>query len=169
MGSLLVDGLKAVVITMVYGIVPMLLYVVVVFGLLGTGAAIGGDGRGMVAGLGILSLFLFLPVMVLIYYVVPAALTNFAREGSIGAAFAFDRIKPVDLSVDYLLAVLFPLVIAVLLQVVLFVLAITVIGLLLAPFVYFYAQVAIFRMFGAAYAKVDGERTREDLDAAAVA
>ncbi|GAB3021293.1 DUF4013 domain-containing protein [Natronobiforma cellulositropha] len=157
-GKLLVDGLLAMVIALVYAIVPVVLYMIVSAVLVGGSAAIGGDGGGFLAGL--LSMLLFLPVLLAIYYVVPAALTNFAKEGSIGAAFDFGALKPVVLSVDYLVAVLFPLVIAVITYIVTFVLAITFIGLILVPFVQFYGNVAIMRMFGVAYANRTGDSAR---------
>jgi len=91
-----------------------------------------------------------------VYYAVPAALTAYATQGSIGAAFDISVLKPVLLRSEYLIAVLAPLVVAVLLWIVTAVLAVTIVGLLLVPFVQFYGQVAVFRMFGTAFATARG-------------
>lgn len=168
-GDLFVKGIVATVIGLVYSVVPVIAYLVVVFGLLGVGTGIGGDGGGILAGLGLMTMFAAIPLLLLIYYVVPAALTNYAREGEIGAAFDFQAIKPVVLSVEYLMAVLFPLFVSFAVWIVITVLAVTVVGLLLVPFVYFYANVAIFRMFGSAFVQVSSTGTRDPTTSAASA
>lgn len=151
-GDLLVKGIVATIIALVYAIIPTALYSIVVMTLVGGGAVLGGDGGGLLAGLGIMTLLAYIPLMFLILYLVPAALTNYAVEGSIGAAFDVGTIKPVVLSMDYLLAMLMPVVVAIALNIVATVLAITVVGLLLVPFLYFYTYVAVFRMYGLAFA-----------------
>jgi hypothetical protein len=50
-----------------------------------------------------------------------------------------------------------PIVMGILVFGVSFVLTLTVIGGVLIPFVQFYGQVAIFRMFGTAFASVKGQ------------
>ena len=52
-----------------------------------------------------------------------------------------------------------PLVVAVLLWIATSILALTGIGLLLVPFVQFYGQLAVFRMFGSAFRTVSGRST----------
>ncbi len=94
-------------------------------------------------------------MLFLIYYAVPAALSAYAARGEIGAAFDLDLLKPTLLSTEYLVAVLMPIVVAVVIWIVTAVLAITVVGILLLPFVQFYGQVAVFRMFGSAFASVN--------------
>ncbi|MFP8889000.1 DUF4013 domain-containing protein [Natrialbaceae archaeon A-CW2] len=151
-GDLLVKGIVASIIGFVYALVPTVLYSVVVMTLVGGGALLGGDGGGLLAGLGIMTILAYIPLMFIILYIVPAALTNYAVEGSIGAAFDIGTIKPVVLSMEYLLAMLMPVVVAIGVNIVASVLAITVVGLLLVPFLYFYMYVAVFRMFGIAFA-----------------
>ncbi|WP_265110290.1 DUF4013 domain-containing protein [Halosolutus halophilus] len=165
-GELFLDGVKATIITFVYSVVPTVAYLFVVFGLIGAGGAVGGDGGGLLAGIGLLTMLLIVPLMFVIYYLVPAALANFASEGTIGAAFDFDALKPVLLSSDYVLAILMPFVVGVALNVVGFILGITVIGLLLVPFISFYAYIAIFRMFGLAFAKSSGGASARSADRA---
>jgi len=160
-GDLFVKGLVGTVISVIYSIVPFALFGAlgfVLFGIIGIAGSAGGDGGGIVAGLGLsaflLLLLLFIPVVFAVYYMVPAALTNYAIEDSFGAAFDLGTIKPILLSSEYLIAVLLPLVVAVLLWIATSILSITVIGLLLVPFLQFYGQVAIFRMFGSAFKTV---------------
>lgn len=164
-GDLFTKGVIGTVIALAYAIVPTIAYSVVVFGLIGVGAGIGGDGGGLIAGLGFVTMFAIIPLMLLIYYIVPAGLTNYAREGTIGAAFDISAMKPILLSAEYLAAVLFPMAVAVALMIVNSVLIFTVIGAVLVPFVGFYSNVAIFRMFGNAFAKV--ERTSASRSASA--
>lgn len=160
-GDLLVTGLVGTVVSLAYAVVPTVAYAVVVFGLLGAGAGVGGRGGGLLAGIGILTMLLFVPLALLIYYVVPAALANYAREDSIGAAFDVGALKPVLLSGEYLLASILPLAVVFIVGIVTTILFMTIVGGLLVPFVGFYANVAVFRMFGAAFAAAsEGDRSR---------
>jgi len=151
-GGLFVDGLKATVVAFVYAIVPTVVFLGLGTVLIGLGGAAGDSGGGIIAGFGLLTFLFFIPVLLVVYYLVPAALANMAVEGSVGAAFDLGMITDVVLSVDYLIAVLMPIVVGVIVNIVSFVLGITIIGYLLVPFVTFYGQVAIFRMFGLAFA-----------------
>ena len=155
-GTLLVRGVVATVITLAYTFVPVLAYLVVLAVFFGAGGIVGGDLGALVGVAGALAALGLIPVVLVVYYAVPAALTAYATRGSIGAAFDVSVLKPVLLRPEYLVAVLAPLVVAVLLWVVTVVLAVTIIGLLLVPFVQFYGQVAVFRMFGAAFAGEGG-------------
>jgi hypothetical protein len=119
----------------------------------GGGSAVGGDGGGLLAGFGVLSIILLIPIFFLIYYIVPAAISAYADQDAIGAAFSFETLKPVLLSSSYVVAVLSPIIVGVAIQVATAVLSITVVGLVLVPFLQFYGNVAIFRMFGNAYQK----------------
>ncbi len=154
-GTLLVRGVIATIIAVAYGFIPIVGYLLLVVVVLGAGGAIGGDAGVLIGGLGVLALLAFIPVVLLIYYAVPAALTAYAVEDRIGAAFDPSRLAPTLFSVEYLVAVLMPLVVSLILWAVTGVLTITVIGLVLVPFVQFYGQVAIFRMFGRAFAAQD--------------
>jgi len=165
-GGLLIDGLKSAAVTFIYAFVPTAVFGVLAILFAGLGGAAGDSGGGIIAGFGVLTLLLFIPVMFLVYYIVPAALANMASDGSIGAAFDFDMLSNVVLSVDYFIAVLMPIVVGVLINIISFVLGITIIGYLLVPFVAFYGQVAIFRMFGLAFAKQSGGGTTTQSSAA---
>ncbi|WP_435116651.1 DUF4013 domain-containing protein [Halolamina sp. C58] len=153
-GEMIVDGLKATAVSIVYGIVPFVLMFASIF-IAGSGSATGSEtATGVLGGIGVLGLLVSLLAMFLLYYLIPAALTNMALEGNFGAAFDFGTIKQAILSVDYLIAWLIPFLLAALVNVVVFVLAITIVGLVVVPFLQFYVQVAAFYMFGAAFGKV---------------
>lgn len=159
-GDLTVDGLKVMIVGFIYSIVPIIVIMGLGSVIVGIGGAAGDSGGGIIAGFGLMMFLLFIPVMLIVYYILPAALGNMATEGSLGAAFDFGAIKPVVLSAEYFVAVLMPIVIMVLLNVVTFFLAITVIGYVFVPFLSFYGQVAIFRMFGTAFAETSGKGGR---------
>lgn len=151
-GGLIIDGIKFSIVGLVYSIVP----IVAIFGigsvLLGLGGAAGNSGGGIIAGFGLMTFLLLIPVLFLVYYIVPAALANMAVEGSLGAAFDFSLLKNVVLTSDYFIAVLMPIVVGIITNIISNILAVTVIGLVLVPFVTYYGQVAVFRMFGTAFA-----------------
>jgi len=160
-GELIVDGIKFSIVGFVYSIVPM----VVIFGiggtLIGLGGAAGDSGGGIIAGFGLIAFLLLIPVLFLIYYIVPAALANMAVEGSLGAAFDFSLLKNVVLTSDYFIAVLMPIVVGIITNIISNVLAFTVIGLVLVPFVSYYGQVAVFRMFGTAFANQTNKNAQQ--------
>ena len=112
-GELIVDGIKFTIVGLVYSIVPM----VVIFGvggaLIGLGGAAGNSSGGLIAGFGLMAFLLLIPVLFLVYYIVPAALANMAVEGSLGAAFDFSLLKNVVLTTDYFIAVLMPIVVGI--------------------------------------------------------
>ena len=170
-GDLLAKGVVATLIALAYSVVPLVLYGVVVTVIAGVGSGVGGDIGALIGVTGALLALAFLPVLLFVYYAVPAALTAYAARGKASAAFDLDLLKPTLFSVEYLLAVLSPILVALGVFVVSIVLLVTVVGAVLVPFVQFYGQVAVFRMFGAAFAdQTDGvDAGREGVgDAAAV-
>lgn len=164
-GRLVGDGLRATLVVIVYGIIPFVL-MAFSFGTAMAGAM--GDSGGSVLGsIGALGFLASLLGMFLAYYLIPAALTNMAIEGSIGAAFEFDRLKQVLLSLDYFVAWLLPFVVALLANIATFFVVLVTFGLgaLLVPFIQFYVQVAVFYMFGRAFGKAIGaERTEPTVE-----
>jgi len=154
-GDLLIKGVVGTVIIIAYTTVPLIAYGLLVTVVFGAGVGIGGDAGALIGVVGLLLALAFIPVLFLIYYAVPAALAAYAARGEIGAAFDVALLKPTLLSTEYLVAVLMPIVVAVITWVVSGVLAATFIGIVLVPFVQFYGQVAVFRMFGTAFASVN--------------
>lgn len=156
-GGLFVDGLKATAAGIAYAFGPMLL-VIVVAAVIGAGASAGGDAGGALAGIGILAILLIVLLLFVIQYAVPAALTNLGREGSLGAAFDFETLKPVLTSGEYLKAVLLVFGIALVGGTALSVFAVVTLGIgyLVAPFFYFWLYLAGSYMFGTAFGSVVG-------------
>lgn len=160
-GEMFVDGLKGFAVAFVYSVVPVgIVAVSVVFA--GAGASSGNDAAaGILGGVGLLGVLVSLLAMVVLYYLVPAALTNMALEGSFGAAFDAGTLKRVLLSADYLVAWLIPFVVVLVLNVVSVLLVALTFGIggLLLPFVQFYVQVSVFFMFGRAFDSAVGVST----------
>jgi hypothetical protein len=88
----------------------------------------------------------------LVGYVVPAALASFAVQGSLTSGFDFDTITTVVTHVDYLKAYVMAFAVNFIVGIVTLVLILTIIGGMAVPWVSYYGRVAIFRMYGTAYA-----------------
>ncbi|MDX1748553.1 MAG: DUF4013 domain-containing protein, partial [Halobacteriales archaeon] len=93
-GDLFVDGLKGFVVTVVYMLVPAIVFGVSAGGLVA--ASVAGNGNvgfaaiaGALAGLAIGAI-----ITLVFWYVVPAAVANVARTGNVGSGFAFGELRP---------------------------------------------------------------------------
>jgi hypothetical protein len=164
--DLIVDGLKAFVVTFVYGLVPAILGTVfVVFGVL---SILGGGGvdSGILAGLGTLGvLFGALLTVVLSLaaaYVIPAALLNYAETGRVGSGFAFGELRPVLTSGKYVTAWAYAIGIAFVASLLVGIVSATGVGAIVAPFVSFYVGVAAAYIFGTVWAELGSVRMREE-------
>ncbi|MEF8802386.1 MAG: DUF4013 domain-containing protein [Halolamina sp.] len=145
-GDLGMSGLLAFVVTVLYYLVPTVVFVV-----LGGAGALTGSGDVAAAGFAIAALVSGL-LFIALTYVYPAAITNFARTGSVGDAFAFGDISSVVVSPDYLVAWVIGFIIFVSGFVVVGVLSlIPILGTIVGVFVNFYIQVAAYRVFGLAF------------------
>lgn len=132
--DLLVDGIKAWVIGIVYMLIPLLVAIVTVGGSLlaiGSGSETGFQGVGIGLTISVL-------VAILFGYLGVAALVNFAREERLGAAFDFTVLKPVVLSREFAVAWLVSVGLFIVAS---FVNVIPFIGWLLAPFAGFYVSI----------------------------
>lgn len=153
--ELLVDGLKASIVGIAYALVPIVIMFTTA-GVLGAGADAGGNAGGVLAGIGAVG---FLVVVVLLFglqYALPAALTNFGREGNIGAAFDFGALKPVLTSGEYVKAVVLMFGVAFIGGIAFSVFALVTLGIgyLVAPFFYFWLYLAGSYLFGTAFGNV---------------
>lgn len=173
-GELLVDGLKAFVVVLVYGLVPAFVLTVAALALFlpvtvveetGPGATASSgtliDPVGLVVALAVVVLALGLTLVAL--YLLPAGVAALARTGRLGAAFSPSQLRRIGLSGRYATGWLVAVGISILASVAAGVLAATVVGAVLVPFVNFYGNVA------GAYAIGRGVREvpRTDLRAAA--
>ena len=156
--ELLVTGIKAAVIGIVYGLVPLLVGgAVVLVGIVGVG--VGGDGA--LGGLGVLGIVLggivWFALALLVGYLLPAALANFARTRSIGSGFDVGTLKPVWTSRSYAVAwvamfavLLIGGVVAAVLNVV------PILGTVAGAFVGFYFSVAAYSVIGRSWGGFPG-------------
>lgn len=150
-GDLFVTGLVAFAVMFVYYLLPAAVFFV--FG--GLGALTGSRG-GAFAGLAVA--FLVSGVLgVVLTYVSPAALANYASTGSASAAFAFGDLKSIILSGAYFRAWIVGFALLFAGGVVVSVLSIIpILGTIVGMFVYFPVVVAAYRVFGTAYRNARG-------------
>ncbi|MCO8246021.1 MULTISPECIES: DUF4013 domain-containing protein [unclassified Haladaptatus] len=151
-GVMFVDGIKGFVVGFVYALVPIVI-MIVMFTLIGLGNS--GDSTGVLSGIGVLGLLVTFVLAFAIQYLLPAALTNLARTGSIGAAFDFETLGPVLKSTEYITAVVLTLLVAIAggMFFAVFVAVTLGFGVILAPFFYFWLYLAGCYMFGTAFGK----------------
>lgn len=147
-GTLLVEGLQAWLIGLVYMLVPLIVAMVTVGGsiaAMATGSR-AGTGVGMAGLFGGLALS---AVLALVFgYVAVAAIVNFAHEGRFGAGFDVGRLREIALDADYAIAWVVSIVGFIVAGVVG---SIPVIGFVLGPFVAFYAAVVAARLWAGGY------------------
>ena len=155
-GEMAVDGLKAFVITLVYGFVPgVVLLAAFVFGF--AGFASGSDAGAVTGGLvwllgGLLSFVLGLAVA----YVIPAALLNYAEKDSLGAGFAAGDVFAILTDRAYMTAFGYAFVLFLAVGVVSGLLnAIPILGAVAGAFLGFYAAVMAAYIYGTSYAEMD--------------
>ena len=149
-GDLLVDGLKAFAIGVVYFVVPAVVLAVTVGGTIA--AAVAGDvPPGAIAG----ALFGFAVggfLWLVAFYVFPAALASFASEGRMGAAFDATTLREVLLDGRYATGWLIAFVFFVVASVIVGVLnAVPPLGFVVGAFVNFYVGVAAAYIYGHAF------------------
>jgi len=161
-GSLAGDGVRAVAIAVVYGLVPAFLVAVTA----GLAAAVAGPGprTGLVVGAvtfvgGLIALVLGL----LAAYIVPAAVANYAEQGSFRSGFAVGDLRPVLTSGTYATAwvmgfaiILGAGVVTALLSIVPF------LGTVVGAFVSFYAIASAYYLVGHAWGDLRGFELRDD-------
>jgi hypothetical protein len=148
-GELLVDGLVAFAISVVYFLVPT---VILAGGALAwlvpvsVGTGVGGEGGGALAVFGVLVglvvLLLGLILAVAAAYLLPAGVAAYARTGRFAAAFSPSTLRAVGTHGSYAVAWLVAVVIGFLAQVVGGLVTLTVVGAVLVPFITFYGNVA---------------------------
>lgn len=150
-GDLFVDGIKLILVQIVYLLVPIVVLVGGAF-VTGIGVFAAGDAPGLGTGVGLFGAVILLVGVLLglvAIYLVPAALTNFAHEDSFGAAFDIATITDAAFTSEYVVA----LVLAFFVSFVLGIVAVLLSFILVGFFIQFYVQVAVFYLFGRGYAR----------------
>lgn len=172
-GELGADGLKAAVITLVYGLVPTVVAGLLVGGSVATITAGGNANSGGLAALGGVALFVGVLAMfvlgLLAMYVVPAAIANFAETGELGAGFRFGELRPALTSGKYFTAWVSGFAVIVAGSILSGVLnVVPLLGVVLGGFIGFYAAVAAYYLVGRAWGDLrdiemhEGDETLEE-------
>lgn len=164
-GELIKEGFVAAVISFVYQIVPMIVFVVFVLGSLM--AMLTGSDAG--AGIGIVgffgSFFAWWVLSIVFGYVGLAGVANYAREGTFGAGFDVDVIKTVVLSREYAVAWLWVIAINVVASVITgFLNIIPFLGAIVGVFVSFYALIVAGWVWGDGFADATDVTPEPDPD-----
>lgn len=173
-GDLLADGIKLVVVWIVYFFVPFVVYVV---GVVVTVESVPTATRtpaqtapevGSVGLVGpLLLLFSFLLFLVVGYFA-PAGIANFAYTDRLGAAFSVGEVVDIAIDSDYFVALLLVFLLNMGLGIVVLVLTLLTLGLfyvvllLLGSFLQFYLQVASLYLVGRGYARSRNLATDRD-------
>ena len=152
-GGLLVDGLRAVVVWLVYSIVPAFL------GLVVFGGAVAAMASGTDAGLAVgllgfgLGGVVLLAVSLALFYLAPASLAAVAVTGRLGAGFDPAAIRAVVGTREYAVPWLWGLAVAVVGGAVAnVVLVVPLLGWVAGALLLFYVEVVLAALWGAAYA-----------------
>lgn len=155
--QLFVDGVKAFVVALVYGIVPVVLAVSVFVPFSVVTSVDGNEPSGVLAGIGVLAFLLLVALAIAVAYVIMAALSNFAVEGRIGAAFDLRAVGRFATSGPYVLAIVLAIVVQVILGAAMTAAVVFTFGLALfvliplGAFINFWVYLVTVYLFGAAY------------------
>lgn len=136
--ELLVDGIKMLIIQFLYVLAPVVVFVL--------GGAMGAAGLDAV---GTLFTVVGAILSLVVFYLVPAAVTNFARTGEFGDAFAIGTLGDIVLTRTYFVHVVLSVVVGIVLGIIGLFLMVFLVGL----FVLFYAQVAIYYLWARGVAR----------------
>jgi len=149
------DGIFASVISFVYYLLPGLVFLVSA----GIGAGIGNEVGGL---FGLLGFLVGTVLTIALTYVYPVALTRYALEDNIGAAFSFGSMTATLASVDYLVAWLFGFLILAVGGVLSGIVSlIPLLGWIIAPVVLFFFSIMAYRAFGLAYTSASASTRNE--------
>jgi len=164
-GTLLTEGVVALVIVLVYQLIPLLVFFLTVGGSL---AAIA-TGSEAGAGVGIVGLFGGLALSTLLAlvfgYVTLIGLANYAHVGTLGAAFDLDVIGSVATDGAYAIPWLYGVGVLLAAAVVASVLGIVpFVGFIAGVFVTFYGQVAAAWVWGTGFGDAIGAGGGDDAD-----
>lgn len=163
--SLLVDGVKAFVIGVIYLLIPFMIGTMTVGGSI---AAIATGSRGGTAvGLAGLAIGLFVTFLLsLVFgYAAVAALVHFAHEDRLGAAFDLATLKTIVFSEEYALSWLLSVIVLIGASVITGLLnLIPLFGAVFSVFVAFYVQIVAAKLWADGYAMTMGVTPSSDTE-----
>jgi Protein of unknown function (DUF4013) len=149
-GDLFITGLMVAIIGFIYMLIPLIVLFVSIGGALTAAISSGDFSAASISAIVGGSLFSVL-LMLIVYLVLPMALSIYAKEDSIGAAFRIGEILSRIKSVpgDYIISII---VLYALLFIVNLVAAIPILGWVIVIFANFYITLVASKMFGEVYA-----------------
>ncbi|MGM0591075.1 MAG: DUF4013 domain-containing protein [Halobacteriota archaeon] len=156
-GGMLVEGLVAFVIGLVYQIIPIIVFWVTVGGSImamasGSNAGVGAGFLGLIGG-GLISFILAL----VFGYVGMVGVANYAHEGNLGAGFDIGVITDVAFSGKYAIPWLYGVGFLIVAAIIVGVLNIVpILGSIIGAFVMFYAGISAGKLVGMGYADALG-------------
>jgi len=160
-GDLLVEGLVAFLITLVYSLVPLVVIGLAIASFILPASVVTTAAGEPATGIAVGGLLLALVVVVVtvvvslgVAYLLPAAVAAYAVTGGIGAAFSPGTLRAIGGSQTYAVAWLVAVAIAIGAQVVGGFASATVIGAVLVPLISFYGNVAGAYAIGTAVREV---------------
>jgi hypothetical protein len=167
--ALFSDGLKVFVIGFAYTLVPIILYAVLFFGFLAgvagaTQADLGGVSVLVTLVVLVLGLVAFV-VSLLVGYVLPAGIYEFARTEEVGAAFKLGQLRAIVMTREYAVGWLVGVAALFIGNVIANLLSIVLIGLLLFPWILFYVYVSATYAVTQGVMDARGEQPAEEVDA----
>lgn len=141
--DLLVDGVKATIIWVIYLLIPAIVLMVTMGGILIAGLTGPDPLLGPALADAFIGLLIATLVTLVFAYLGAAAVVNFAKTDELRAAVAFDRLTDVILTSEYAVAWILAFVVWIVAG---FVSSIPVVGWLLSPFVSFYIAMVAARL-----------------------
>lgn len=138
--DLLITGLVAWLIGIVYAI-PIIVFTLIMLPIIGFGA-LQDDPEVFLAGTGLIWFLGIFILSILVAYLLPAAYVSYARTGRAGAAFDFGEIFSIAFTMEYLTGIILTVAVLILFGILSGLVAITIIGLLVIPFITFYGYMA---------------------------
>ncbi|MHC3380946.1 DUF4013 domain-containing protein [Haloarcula sp. H-GB5] len=160
-GDLFIEGVVAFLISLVYGLVPLVVIGLAVASFIVPASVVtttGGDPAPGLSLIGLLFALVVVAVTVVVslgaVYLLPAAVAAYAVTGRVGPAFSPGTLRAVGGSQTYAIAWLVAVAIAIGAQVVGGFASVTVVGAVLIPFLSFYGNVAGAYAIGTAVREV---------------
>jgi hypothetical protein len=169
-GELIKEGLFAAIITLVYQIIPLIVFAVFVGGSLvalvsGSEAGAGAGVLGLIGGIAIWGL-----LSLAFAFVGYAGVINYAKEGSLAAGFDFGVITDVITSGDYIMAWLYVIVLNFVVGTISGLLSIIpFLGTIIGVFLGFYALIIAGWLFGDGFASAIETQSSAGIDEGAPA
>lgn len=142
-GELLIDGIKYIGISLIYFLIPTVISFILL-------AILGFDS--------IVGLLFMVVLMLVIMYLLPAALTNFALTDSVDAAFDLSAITDAAFTSEYFVAIVLAILVGLVLGIIGSILSIVLVGIA----VLFYMNIVVHYIFGQGCGPMLREETGEE-------